>query len=362
MLISYDLQKKEIDTLSLTHLPLNDINKFTAKNGCFLFTSPTPHDNSNIYFLAKGSHSPHALYLHNAPEYSIDDFLSDTLCNKHLVCLNTSAKTKDNVLWLCETTIDGEPIRYKDLPDTGDFRFQNARIAQLDTGVYLLSGTYQLRKSGLGNTATGIYSLLYQNGQFSTPQLFPFNIIDVENAKHTRSDNDFDELLYLVSKIYTDGHHYALVAEGFYPEYRYSTTYMYGVPSTEPVFVGYRFTGAEVMLFDKMGNKIWNYNFPFNLLVSNLTTHLRVAYPNNQILLFYMQDKNIVTMLTDCELSIIDPIRSNPLLPSENNNPQSITTTGLSPWYDNYYILSGYQFKTGKSKSPVFFLNKLKYQ
>lgn len=363
MMLIYNLESHLFDTISLKQLPLTDIGRLTAKDGNIFFTAPTTKDNSNIYYIPQGDKFAHGLFIKDAPAYSVEDFILDTISQKAVVCLNTSANTKDNVIWLCETSLEGELTHYIDFPDTGDYRFQNARIIQTDTDTYLLTGTYQQRRSGLGNTATGIYSTLFRKGSFSIPQLFPYNFIDMEAKRHRSINNDFDELLYLVGKIYADNGRYALVTEGFYPEYRYSTTYSYGVPTTEPIFVGYRFVSAELMLFDAFGNKIWDYRFPFNMLVTNLVTHLRVAYPNNNILFYYMQGNDIVTMLTDKDQTVIDPIRTSPILPSESKNTQSTTTTGLSKWYDDFYILSGYRFKnTGKSKSPTFFLNKLKYE
>lgn len=363
MLLLYNLGSHLYDTISIKQLPLTDISRLTAKDGNLFFTAPTNKDNSNIYYIPKGDKFAHGLLIKDAPAYSIEDFILDTISRKAVVCLNTNGSTKDNVIWMCETTFEGEIIHYIDLPDTLDYRFQNARIIQTDTDAYLITGTYQQRRSGLGNTATGIYSIIYGNGDFSVPNLYPYNPIEAQSNRRRSIDNDFDELLYLVGKIYADSGRYALVTEGFYPEYRYSTTYSYGVPTTEPVFVGYRFICGELILFDKYGNKIWDYRFPFNMLMTNLTTHLRVAYPNNNILFYYMSGKDIVTMLIDKDFTVMDPIRPNSVLPTEGANSQSVTTTGLSRWYDNFYILSGYRFKnTGKSKSPTFFLNKLKYQ
>ena len=130
--------------------------------------------------------------------------------------------------------------------------------------------------------------------------------------------------------------------------------------------MGYRFLNAEVHIFDKEGHLAGKYSFPFdNMLVTNLTSHLRVAFTKAGILFYHLQSEYLVTMLTDRELNVIDPIRSSALFPQQNKENPIVYTTALWPWYEDYYLLSGYRFRnTGNTKTrrPVYFINKLRYQ
>ena len=102
-----------------------------------------------------------------------------------------------------------------------------------------------------------------------------------------------------------------------------------------------------------------------NMLVTNLTSHLRVAFTKAGILFYHLQSEYLVTMLTDRELNVIDPIRSSALFPQQNKENPVVYTTALWPWYEDYYLLSGYRFRnTGSTKTrrPVYFINKLRYQ
>ena len=201
-----------------------------------------------------------------------------------------------------------------------------------------------------------MYSILYENGSFSEVELLPYDPV-------TKSQS---EVLYLPGRLFRDSTHVAFVTESFYPEYRYSTTYSYGVPTTEPIFMGYRFLNADVHIFDKEGHPAGKYSFPFdNMLVTNLTSHLRVAFTKAGILFYHLQSEYLVTMLTDRELNILDPIRSTTLFPQQNKENPVVYTTALWPWYDDYYLLSGYRFRSGgssKTRRPVYFINKLRYQ
>lgn len=356
LLVHLDIVNHRTDTLHLRNLPTDDITRLRAYRGQLLFTCSTDKDNTNLFFMHSDQPFVQGLYLKDAPSYTIDDFWVDTLGQRIVTCANLSSSTKDNVIWVCESDLEGNVLRIVDMPDTGAYRFQNARITQVDTSRMLIAGTYQLRKGNQGNTATGVYSVLYENGAFSEVELQPYDPV-------TKSQS---EILYLPGRLFRDSTHVAFVTESFYPEYRYSTTYSYGVPTTEPIFMGYRFLNAEVHIFDKEGHLAGKYSFPFdNMLVTNLTSHLRVAFTKAGILFYHLQSEYLVTMLTDRELNVIDPIRSSALFPQQNKENPVVYTTALWPWYEDYYLLSGYRFRnTGSTKTrrPVYFINKLRYQ
>lgn len=363
ILITYSIKEKKADTLSIRGLPTNDISRVSAYNGHLFFVCPTRKSNSNLFFIAAKTDFVKALTLNEVPDYTIDDYLIDTIEDRVITCVNTSSITRDNVIWLCETTLNGEVTHVTDLPDTGNFRFQNSRLVQLGTTKYLIAGTYQIRKGGIDNTASGSYSTVYDNGYFSEPSLHPYQPLSTyTNTNRTA----FSEVLYLPNRIYHDSTRYAFITEAFYPEYRYSTTYSYGVPMTESIFVGYQFLNAEVKIFDSNGNLQWEYTFPYdNILTSSLYAHLRVSFFEDKVLFYHVTSENLVTMLTNNDMEIIDPIRSTNMFPNENKIEQTVFVTGLLPWFDDYFLMVGYKNKnTGSSKSrnPVYFINKLRYQ
>lgn len=357
LLVTYDLANHALEQHSVRNLPSSDISHFTVRNGNLLFTAPVNSSQSNIFFLPKGETSVQALRLPNAPDYTIDDFVAEDDGSGATVCVNTSSNSKNNVLWLCETDMAGLPLRVVDFPDTGETRYQNARIARMGDGAYLIAGTYQLRKTS-GNTATGIYSLRYDAHRFSTPKEYPFK----QSLAAGRNNSD---VLFLAGRIYPSDSVFAFVTESFYPEYRYTTTYSYGVPTTEPVFMGYRFIDAEVHVFDTAATRIWSYSVPFdNLMVTNLTTHLRVSFLPSYIIYYYTLNQTLTTMLTDYRFNLVDPIRTSELFPDNTPKGPMSYSIVLSQWYGSYFLLSGYRFRQGsaKSKMPVYFMNKLRYE
>lgn len=361
MLLCYFPDSRVIEQQPLRNLPFDNISHFSVNDDQITFICGTGKDNSNLFFAKMGNDYIKPLYLENAPDYSIECYHSDTIQHNTLVCVNTASNTKNNVIWLVETNRDGNVQRAIDLPDTGNVRFQNARIAQMDSSRYLISGTYQIRKGGLNNTASGKYTTIYENGHCSTPNLYPFN-----SARSVNTNAVSNEVLYLTSRTYYDSSRYVTIAESFYPEYRYSTTYSYGVPTSEPIFVGYRFLNAEIHVFNQDDSLLWQYTFPFdNLLVTNLTTHLRADFIGSNMLFYYILNQSMTTMLVDEHLEIIDPIRTSEIFPSNKSNVSSTYTTGITRWYKDYFLLVGCRIpKSGNNKNSKtsYFINKLKYE
>lgn len=354
LLIQYDCKTHYCKQAPLSQLPARQVRDFILTKGGSVFVADLDKRQSNLYFLQTGTRHARPLQIDNAPIYTISDFHEDTTCHKYYVLLNTNPNTNENVLWLCETDLHGNPQYVIDLPDTGAVRFENARLAPADSGRLLIIGNYRSRVSN----ATGTFTLTYFDREFSTPQLFPAQ--DIQKSANTTS-----EISTLQSSIFHNNGKYAFVQEYYYPEYQYSTYYEYGVPTTEPVFIGYRFLWADVELFDSTGTQLWRYQFPYdNILLSNLTSHLKVRIGNENILFYYLIGQKLCTMLTNDQLQIIDPKRTTTLFANENKSEQLIYTTSLLPWYDNFFQLAGYRFKAkkGKNSNPIYFINKLRYQ
>lgn len=360
-LFSYNCQTQKVDSKEIHNMPEDDLKNLKSYQGNLYFTCVKDKNNENFYSLnAKDTHVKE-LFLPNAPDYTINDYLIDTLNQRLMICINTSSNSRNNVIWLCEADLNGNKQFVVDLPDTGSVRFQNARIEQLSQHKFFLAGTYQGRKGAVGNTAEGIYSTLYENRTFSNTELSPYSKDFYVSDPYGRT-----EMLYLPGRMFLDSTRVAYVTEAFFPEYRYSTSYAYGMPTTEAIFVGYHFLFADVNIFDTTGTKIWGYHFPFdNTVVTNLTTHLRVAFLNNQVLFYYQMGQSLYTMLTDNEMNVVDPMRQSTVFPKNPNSNQTKLTTSLRPWYDDYFLLVGYRFaKRGSSreKAPTYFLTKLRYE
>lgn len=354
ILMQYYLPKNSMDTESVNNLPSDEISNFTIYNQHAFFTNKH-NNNENLYYYTFGTKFAHPLVLKDAPPYQIEYYSIDTLNQRILLCLTVMPSNRSTVLCLCETDFEGNLLHAVDFPDSSNYIFQSARLCRSDTNHYLVLGSYESREAGSKNFLYGTFSMLYADGKLSAPNFHPFSKA-VNNESTTGKASDVQ---LLIGNVFHDSTRYALVTETFRPEYQYNTVYSFGVPSLESVFVGYRSLNAYVNTYDKNGNQVWSYTVPLNHILSrDLTTYLKIAWFPESILLYYLQDNDMVTLLLDNNTEILDPIRSTPI--TENNTP--LSNLRFRPWYDAYYLLSGFRIQRSSSKQIYFTLNKILYQ
>ena len=175
---------------------------------------------------------------------------------------------------------------------------------------------------------------------------------------------------------------YVLVAEVYYPHYRYSSYGSYSGPynnlgnqyggspyPSSRVFDGYQTTHALVCGFDRAGNLIWDNIFVAeNLRRSNLEEAVRVQQlPNGRLVLAYLDEEKL-------HYKLIDRSETTPSageVPIETghgpeSSPERTTDTSqadLLPWFGSRFVASGYQrvrVEHGPNRE-VFFLNTVTF-
>ncbi|MDB5269988.1 MAG: hypothetical protein JWP58_3028 [Hymenobacter sp.] len=174
---------------------------------------------------------------------------------------------------------------------------------------------------------------------------------------------------------------YVLVAEVYYPHYRYNNygSYtgplysgignQYGSPyGSARIFDGYETTHALVCGFDRAGNLIWDNTFVVeNLRRSELEEAVRLqALPDGRLVLAYLdEDKLRYKLVRGAESSPNDqqvPIQIG--AGATDNGAEHATDTyqaDLLPWFGSRFVASGYQHvrvERGKDRD-VFFLNSV---
>ncbi|MCQ2283666.1 MAG: hypothetical protein MJZ57_02055 [Bacteroidales bacterium] len=362
LVLCYECRTQTLDTFFVANLPtVNNITRLTAHNHHLFFTCDLNKENENLYFLNITKKFAKALYLNSSIRYTINDYLIDSVYQRVIICVNSASHTRNNTLLMCETDFEGNVQYAIPFPDTNEYRFQNARVEQMDSDKFFIGGTYQDRKITISNSATGMYTTIYDGGMFTHTNLIPYS-----GDTYHFDFYDRTETMFISGKIYHDSTRYAFITEAFYPEYRYSTTYSYGMPSTDAIFYGYHFQSAQVRIFDTTGTLTWAYDFPFDRnLVSNLSPHLKISFLPNNVLFYYQFGQDLYTMLTDNDMEIVDPIRKSSFYPDEQYSNQTRYTSAFMKWYGPYYLLYGYRFakrSNNKAKSPTYFLYKMKYQ
>jgi hypothetical protein len=173
---------------------------------------------------------------------------------------------------------------------------------------------------------------------------------------------------------------YVLVAEVYYPHYRYNSYGSIPAPfntygnqyysnsgyGNSRVFDGYQTTHALVCGFDRAGNLIWDNNFVVeNLRRTELEEAVRLqTLPDGRLVLAYLdEDKLRYKLVNRAETS---PNDQEVLIKTgagpADQGPERATETSqadLLPWYGSRFVATGYQHvrvERGKDRE-VFFLN-----
>jgi hypothetical protein len=174
---------------------------------------------------------------------------------------------------------------------------------------------------------------------------------------------------------------YVLVAEVYYPHYRYSSygSYMgpinsgignqYGTPyASTRVFDGYQTTHALVCGFDRTGALIWDNTFVVeNLRRAELEEAVRLqSLPDGRLVLAYLDEEKLhYKLVKQAETSPNDEqVRVKTGFSADGTEPEHINETSqadLLPWFGSRFVAIGYQrirMEHGRDRE-VFFLNSV---
>lgn len=164
---------------------------------------------------------------------------------------------------------------------------------------------------------------------------------------------------------------YYFIGEFYYPTYRTETytTYVNGQPvtHTRQVFDGYRYTHAMIASFDENANLLWCETTELYVGYKPMSVRrfIRSAYDDNSVKLVYTSGSKVRTVKYSLNGGSGEKT-SVSYIETEDDTDDVKYTVGSSimPWYDDYYILSGYQkiknAEDRRKKRKVHFVSKLR--
>jgi hypothetical protein len=302
----------------------------------------------------------------------------DSFNHKVLMGLGVLYGNKMAVLSVFETDYDGLLLKQVALPAFEDYVYMSMRLKQLDSSRALIIGTYNLASSRkTGAYHSGVYTLIYENSMMGYPEFFNYtNLHKKDTLKNGKIKEQAVDLQLLVSDIISNDSCFSLITEVYYPEYNYNSgyydnsSYYYGGAYTPPqtYFVGYRYVNAYVTCFDRNGELLWDNYFPFtNILTRRLARRVSLYYTPYGTAIFFPYNSN----LTACLMNGYTVVENTETVPIECLYKKDVVEysrdLNMYNWYDNKFIISGYQnivnnSKSTKGKRYVFFLNKLEYR
>lgn len=368
-LVHFNIHNKLLSLEAIDNLPDCNLSQVKICGDNLLFVCASNNETDNLCYYPFGSHSINSLTIQDTPTYNIEDYLFDTVVQQVVVCLKTKSDSKNqNILWLCKTDLNGHLLFATDFPDTLNDRFQNTKIRQIGASEYIAFGTYQTRNNNSAfYTSSGIYSIHFKNNQFDIPKTYPF-----ENGKPPEEVIFSNcDIRYLIGNIIQHDDRFAIIIESYYPIYRYSQSSMtYGETYMTRTLAGYCFMNAYVKTFDARGDLVSEYTFPFdNMHVESVNSHLTIYFLPNEILFYYMKGVSLISLLTDKNFNIIDPLRMTLLVDDTHDNSTATvyyTESRLLPWYDDNFIFAArrksYYTRHRSEESSTYYVNKLKFE
>lgn len=268
----------------------------------------------------------------------------------------------------------------------GDDNLLTGKINTISENEKIIIGTYSV---GDARGANGLYFARLINNSSFIIKYYNFtdfrNFFDylpdrtlekIQRKKERKSSKGKEYNLdyhFLVHDLKVQNGQYLMVAEAYYATYRSEaypyTTIINGVPIVQTnyvsVFDGWLYTHAIIAGFDFEGNMLWDNSIEMGDVKSyNLQERVSVNSDIGEVRLAYGTYENIVTK----------SIRENNVLEEKdkimiktgfsNDVVKSYGLNHVHYWYDNYFIVYGYQRIKNKDedikrKRTVFFFNKI---
>ncbi|MCE6990044.1 hypothetical protein [Dyadobacter sp. CY323] len=297
-----------------------------------------------------------------------------------------------------------------------DFSLLSGRLQVLNDSVRVVIGTYGYRnmQSSSNAASQGLYisKIINEETVFTRYHSFTdfknfFNFMNERQQekmerriKKKKESGDDLKLNYrlLVHDVVPKSNNFLLVAEVFYPEYRYQNPnimggygyggligYPFGMGLYNPylwnpmyggrgynqqVFDGFTYTHAIVADVDQNGKLLWDNSINFdNVKSMELKEKIRVqTFANGNSRLVYSHNGGIRSKIIKGD-QVID---SDRVIPNETNvegdKVRKTSTDDIDYWYGNFYLAWGEQRIINAAGDPqtrgrrnVFYLNKIAY-
>jgi len=316
----------------------------------------------------------------------------DDVSGSFIVITGEKTYDKRNTLSLKTYDFNGDLVNNIILNPEEDKGLITGQAADFNRSGILIGGTYAGKRSTF---SSGLFIASINNEE--EQRVNYYNYADLENffsylrAKRQKRITDKIErkkvkgkkikfnYRLLVHEIIEDENQYIMIGEAYYPKYSSSSNYndiflsnRYGYTSGYGTYlIGYRYTHAVVIGFDKRGNVLWDNSFEIDDVLSpNLEQYVHAESRDGSILLLYLYDNEIRTKIIKgnevLEGKSFDEIKLS--FEDDVVREKESEVEKLNRWYNNNYYAYGEQNiknmkDTGvKLNRRVFYINKVRYK
>ncbi|MHA8049829.1 hypothetical protein V7S79_01795 [Aquirufa sp. ROCK-SH2] len=356
----------------------------------------------------------------------------DTTQQQVNVTYTVGNKAKNYQLIIKSFDEDGNNMGQIVMNPSDEFAMMNAKLNQINDSLQIIVGTYGHKNtigSSKGPSSQGMYFNSFLDGEVIDSKFYSFtkfsnffNFLSkkqkerqekrIKDKEEKGEDLRLDYRL-LMHEIIKNGDNYLVVAEAFYPDYKFSNYYplygggmgafspyssgfyspwsymynpyrwgygYYGLYSpfsnyyspwgyrgynyygNQQQFDGWIYTHAVVAEFDKNGNLLWDHCIDLNdIKEGKLVQKIKTSVNKDQIILSYSKNNQIIsktiTEKGEIENEHIQDIETE----NEGDKIKKSSKNELYFWYDNYFLASGYQNISNEQEGrrSVYYLNKI---
>ena len=376
-LITIDLNTNLYKTEPIHNLKNGFINELYAIDNHIVAISSSSNRQDSIFFYH--CMESDALCLGDIFPYKMEFCEADTFNHRWLFGLKEFKGNTDGEIFICQYDYLEKKANVRSFlsatPSKGDNLYNSARAIVLNRDTTLIMGTFNTKQDRNSTYLhSGVYTILLNQFKLDTARFYNFTNLKAsqsEDAANATSRNL--NLQLLIGNTGHNSNQFSFITEVYYPEYDYTYTGYhdyYGNYTSVPreTFAGFRFTNAYITTFGKDGKILWDNYLPFNnILTQQPYKRVCIHYIGDDALIFYPKANRIYYTLVN-GYQVIEKTDNFAI---ETNRQRDVVEynidTRLEHWYDDKYLISGYQYienkgKGAKSKRFVFFLNKIIYE
>ena len=391
----YHFYQIDASQKKFNHMALQSLDKITVKdmkvlNG-YAFVVGTSKRTPVVMHFPMETPSPTAkisVLSSSTTKKSEFEFLDKDTTNQLINFTYTTWKGNACSLSILSYDPNGELLSHINLPAQDGKNLLSGKQSITEEGNAIIIGTYA---NGSSRYSDGLY-IAELDGK-KTKFIKYHNFADLENffnylpekrkekiAKKKDKKEERQKTLdlqyrLLVHQLVAKNDQYVLVAEAYYPTYRYESsrfsggfyrpnTNLYG--GSQRVFDGFQYTHAFLAGFSKSGDLLWDNSFALDQVkYYKLKEVVKTYWEQDKVKLLYAYKGKLLSktikggMVEEGEQE--ETIKSKLTADRIKRN----TGTDVAHWYGNYFITWGFQriknttSEDVKNKRNVFFFNKV---
>ena len=425
-------EKGKVDKYQIISVDRIEISNFKALNAS-LFIAGMVNSQPVILYTNLNEKKTRILPAIVKGQAEIQSMDLDTAYQQINVTYSVGKKAKDYQLILKSFDEDGNQVSQVLMKPNDEYAMMNAKSAQINDSLQVVVGTYGHKNtigSSKGPSSQGLYFQSFLDGElanssytsftkfsnffnFLSPKQLERQARQIKDKEEKGEDLRLDYRL-LMHDIIRKGDHYIIVAEAFYPDYKYANFGPYGggyfpgmttmsgfyspwsmmynpyrwgygnyglyspfssyyspwgyrgynYYGNQQQFDGWVYTHAVVAELDAQGNLLWDHCVSLHdMKEPKLIQKIKTSVQNDQIILSYSRDNQIVSKIISDqgskEIENTLAIETN----LEGDRVKKSADSDLTYWYGSYFLAYGTQniVNQTEGKRSVFYLNKIQF-